>query len=191
MSPILIPAIIIIIFIVVLFLLDKKDKRKLPKENDLTPEYKQDYDTVDPDPQPEIKPEPKPKTEHIKPKDILDGVDVEYCIRSIAFELANEELPYIPASYNVFEYLNPFDSYNIDLNHQDPLFDEAARLVVVHQQGSTSLIQRKFSIGYNRAGRIMDQLEAGGIVGPVQGSTPRDVLIPNEYELEKRLNSLM
>lgn len=78
---------------------------------------------------------------------------------------------------------------NIDLNDRDPLFDEAARLIVVHQQGSTSLIQRKFSIGYNRAGRLMDQLEAAGIVGPTQGSKARDVLVADEYSLEQRLNS--
>lgn len=54
----------------------------------------------------------------------------------------------------------------------DPLFDEAARLIVIQQQGSTSLIQRKFAIGYNRAGRLMDQLEAAGIVGPFEGSKP-------------------
>lgn len=74
---------------------------------------------------------------------------------------------------------------SIDLNDRDPLFEEAARLIVVHQQGSTSLIQRKFSIGYNRAGRLMDQLEAAGIVGPTQGSKPRDVMIADEYSLEK------
>ena len=78
---------------------------------------------------------------------------------------------------------------NIDLNDRDPLFEEAARLLVVHQQGSTSLIQRKFSIGYNRAGRLMDQLEAAGIVGPTQGSKARDVLIADEYSLEQKLNS--
>ena len=78
---------------------------------------------------------------------------------------------------------------NIDLNDRDPLFEEAARLIVVHQQGSTSLIQRKFSIGYNRAGRLMDQLEAAGIVGPTQGSKARDVLIADEYSLEQKLNA--
>ncbi len=77
-----------------------------------------------------------------------------------------------------------------DLGDRDPLFDEAARLIVVHQQGSTSLIQRKFSIGYNRAGRLMDQLEAAGIVGSVQGSKPREVFISDEYSLEKLLDSL-
>ena len=79
---------------------------------------------------------------------------------------------------------------SVDLSEKDGLFEEAARLIVVHQQGSTSLIQRKFSIGYNRAGRLMDQIEAAGIVGPAQGSKPRDVLILDEYSLEKLLDSL-
>ncbi|HKM44433.1 MAG TPA: DNA translocase FtsK [Dysgonamonadaceae bacterium] len=78
----------------------------------------------------------------------------------------------------------------IDTNERDALFEEAARLIVVHQQGSTSLIQRKFSVGYNRAGRIMDTMEATGIVGPAQGSKPRDVYVADEYSLEKILNSL-
>jgi len=78
----------------------------------------------------------------------------------------------------------------IDLNDRDPLFEEAARLIVIHQQGSTSLIQRKFAIGYNRAGRLMDQLEAAGIVGSTQGSKPRDVLVSDEYSLEQKLNNL-
>ncbi len=78
----------------------------------------------------------------------------------------------------------------IDLSKRDGLFNDAARLVVIHQQGSTSLIQRKFSIGYNRAGRIMDQLEAAGIVGPPDGSKPRQVLYPDEYSLEQFLNKM-
>ncbi|MGC9332173.1 MAG: DNA translocase FtsK 4TM domain-containing protein [Bacteroidales bacterium] len=72
----------------------------------------------------------------------------------------------------------------------DEFFEEAARLVVRHQQGSTSLIQRKLSIGYNRAGRIIDQLEAMGIVGPFEGSKARKVLYPDEYALEQYLSSL-
>jgi S-DNA-T family DNA segregation ATPase FtsK/SpoIIIE len=79
----------------------------------------------------------------------------------------------------------------VDLNKKDDLFDDAARLVVLHQQGSTSLIQRKFSIGYNRAGRIMDQLEAAGIVGPFEGSKARQVLIVDEVSLEHYLNDLL
>lgn len=78
-------------------------------------------------------------------------------------------------------------SGTIDPNERDPLFEDAARLIVIHQQGSTSLIQRKFSIGYNRAGRLMDQLQDAGIVGPAQGSKPRDVYIQDEYSLEKLL----
>jgi S-DNA-T family DNA segregation ATPase FtsK/SpoIIIE len=79
---------------------------------------------------------------------------------------------------------------SVDLNNLDPMFEEAARLIVIHQQGSTSLIQRKFAIGYNRAGRLMDQLERAGIVGPAQGSKPREVLCVDETELEMKLNNL-
>jgi S-DNA-T family DNA segregation ATPase FtsK/SpoIIIE len=78
----------------------------------------------------------------------------------------------------------------IDLADRDPLFDDAARLIVLHQQGSTSLIQRKMKLGYNRAGRIVDQLEAAGIVGPFEGSKAREVLIQDEASLEQLLNSL-
>lgn len=79
---------------------------------------------------------------------------------------------------------------DVDMNHLDPMFEEAARLIISTQQGSTSMIQRKFSIGYNRAGRLMDQLEKAGVVGAAQGSKPRDVLIQDEMTLENLLNSL-
>ncbi len=78
----------------------------------------------------------------------------------------------------------------IDLSDRDALFDEAARLIVLHQQGSTSLIQRKLKLGYNRAGRIVDQLEAAGVVGPFEGSKAREVLIQDEVSLERLLSSL-
>jgi len=78
----------------------------------------------------------------------------------------------------------------VDMTKLDELFEDAARMVVIHQQGSTSLIQRKLSIGYNRAGRIIDQLEAAGIVGPFEGSKARQVLIPDEYSLEQFLKTL-
>lgn len=91
------------------------------------------------------------------------------------------------------EYVSEDSSSNavgeVDMNRLDPMFEDAARLVIIHQQGSTSLIQRKFSIGYNRAGRIMDQLEKAGIVGPTQGSKARDVLCVDENDLEMRLSN--
>ncbi|MFZ2905391.1 MAG: DNA translocase FtsK 4TM domain-containing protein [Cyclobacteriaceae bacterium] len=79
---------------------------------------------------------------------------------------------------------------DVDLSERDALFEEAARLIVNHQQGSTSLIQRKLKLGYNRAGRLIDQLEAAGIVGPFEGSKAREVLIKDEMSLEQLLNSL-
>ena len=77
-----------------------------------------------------------------------------------------------------------------DPNDRDAMFEDAARLIVLHQQGSTSLIQRKLKLGYNRAGRIIDQLEAAGIVGPFEGSKAREVLYPDEYSLERYLEEL-
>ncbi|WP_158828016.1 FtsK/SpoIIIE family DNA translocase [Mucilaginibacter lacusdianchii] len=79
---------------------------------------------------------------------------------------------------------------DFDANDRDPMFEDAARLIVMHQQGSTSLIQRKLKLGYNRAGRIIDQLEAAGIVGPFEGSKAREVLYPDEYSLEQYLDEL-
>ena len=78
-----------------------------------------------------------------------------------------------------------------DLSNLDQLFSEAARVIVATQQGSTSLIQRKFSIGYNRAGRLMDQLEKAGVVGAAHGSKPREVLIQDENTLQSLLNTLI
>ena len=82
------------------------------------------------------------------------------------------------------------DVLEVDLKNRDALFDDAARLLVRHQQGSTSLIQRKLKLGYNRAGRLIDQLEAAGIVGPFEGSKAREVLINDEYSLEQLLNNM-
>ncbi len=78
----------------------------------------------------------------------------------------------------------------VDLCKRDSLFEEAAKLIVMHQQGSTSLIQRKMNLGYNRAGRIMDQLEVAGIVGPFEGSKARQVLVSDLTELDARLANI-
>ncbi len=79
---------------------------------------------------------------------------------------------------------------NVDLSDRDALFEEAARLLVMHQQGSTSLIQRKLKLGYNRAGRLIDQLEAAGVVGAFEGSKAREVLVKDELSLEQLLKGL-
>ncbi|PZX13848.1 S-DNA-T family DNA segregation ATPase FtsK/SpoIIIE [Breznakibacter xylanolyticus] len=78
----------------------------------------------------------------------------------------------------------------VDLSKRDSMFEEAARIVVANQSGSTSLIQRRFSIGYNRAGRIMDQLEAAGVVGPFEGSKARQVLVQDEAHLERLFSAM-
>lgn len=99
-----------------------------------------------------------------------------------------------PTAFMLPEYVDenaePSGSADVDMNRLDPLFEEAARLLIYHQQGSTSLIQRKFSIGYNRAGRIMDQLEHAGIVGSANGSKAREVLCMDENDLEMRMSNL-
>lgn len=97
-----------------------------------------------------------------------------------------------PDAMHLPEYIDDSDSgiLDIDLKKRDSMFEDAARLVVQHQQGSTSLIQRKLSLGYNRAGRIIDQLEAAGIVGPFEGSKARDVLVSDFMILEQILKRL-
>jgi DNA segregation ATPase FtsK/SpoIIIE, S-DNA-T family len=82
------------------------------------------------------------------------------------------------------------DKAEFDPSNKDAMFEEAARIVVTHQQGSTSLLQRRLKLGYNRAGRLIDQLEAAGVVGPFEGSKAREVLIPDEYSLEQLLNNM-
>jgi S-DNA-T family DNA segregation ATPase FtsK/SpoIIIE len=94
-----------------------------------------------------------------------------------------------PQAFMLPEYVDEKDAEgkDFDLTDRDPLFDDAARLIVGSQQGSTSLIQRKMKLGYNRAGRLMDQLELAGIVGPSQGSKPREVLFKSVTDLEDYL----
>jgi S-DNA-T family DNA segregation ATPase FtsK/SpoIIIE len=89
-----------------------------------------------------------------------------------------------------FEGEDESGASSVDLSERDVLFEEAAQLMVNHQQGSTSLLQRKLKLGYNRAGRLIDQLEAAGIVGPFEGSKAREVLIKDQLSLEQLLNSL-
>ena len=99
-----------------------------------------------------------------------------------------------PSAFELPEYEGAEDEReareSVDLSKRDRMFEECARLVVSSQSGSTSMLQRKFNLGYNRAGRIMDQLEAAGIVGSASGSKPREVLMSTEYELEQHLESL-
>ena len=76
------------------------------------------------------------------------------------------------------------------MSDRDVLFEDAARLIVIAQQGSASLLQRKLKLGYNRAGRLIDQLEAAGVVGQFEGSKARQVLIQDEVSLEQLLNNL-
>jgi S-DNA-T family DNA segregation ATPase FtsK/SpoIIIE len=96
-----------------------------------------------------------------------------------------------PSAYGLPEYTGEesnSNGNNYSAEERDVLFEDAARIVVIHQQGSASLLQRKLKLGYNRAGRLVDQLEDAGIIGPFEGSKARQVLVPNENELNLKLN---
>jgi S-DNA-T family DNA segregation ATPase FtsK/SpoIIIE len=97
-----------------------------------------------------------------------------------------------PQAFLLPEYIDEkeMEGREMDLGDRDSLFDDAARMIVQHQIGSTSLLQRRMKLGYNRAGRLMDQLEIAGIVGPAQGSKPREVLIKSEADLQRHLDQL-
>ena len=98
-----------------------------------------------------------------------------------------------PDAFLLPEYVDEkeMEGREFDINDKDSMFEEAAKLIVVSQSGSTSLLQRRLKLGYNRAGRLMDQLEAAGIVGPTQGSKTRDVLIKTDADLQQHLNAIM
>ena len=105
---------------------------------------------------------------------------------SLLLDIAYWDLP----GYELPEFVGEEGGATIaglDPEDRDALFEDAARVVVIHQQGSASLLQRKLKLGYNRAGRIVDQLEAAGIIGPFEGSKARQVLVPDEMALEQIL----
>lgn len=116
----------------------------------------------------------------------VDTPEVESICEFIGEQRAFESAYLLPEFYGDDEP----DALDFDPKELDPLFDDAARLLVIHQQGSTSLIQRKMKLGYNRAGRIIDQLEGAGIVGPFEGSKAREVLIKDLEHLEEILRNL-
>jgi len=117
----------------------------------------------------------------------VDTPEVEKVIQFIAQQRGYPEPFYLPEFHGEEEVPGASGLKYSDL---DEMFEDAARLIVSNQHGSTSMIQRRLKLGYNRAGRIMDQLEAMGIVGPSEGSKAREVLVYDELELEKYLEDL-
>ncbi len=116
----------------------------------------------------------------------VDTPEVEKIVEFIGEQRGYPQPFYLP------EYIDEkeLEGKDFDSGNRDPLFEEAARLIVQSQIGSTSLLQRRMKLGYNRAGRLMDQLESAGIVGPNQGSKARDVIFKTELELEEFLQAL-
>jgi S-DNA-T family DNA segregation ATPase FtsK/SpoIIIE len=117
----------------------------------------------------------------------VDTPEVERVVDFIARQQAYPQPYYLP-EYHGDE--SELDNKSLSLAELDDMIEDAARLVVQNQHGSTSMIQRRLKLGYNRAGRIMDQLEALGIVGPAEGSKPREVLVYDEMELERYLEDM-
>ena len=116
----------------------------------------------------------------------VDTPEVEEICEFIGSQRAYESAYLLPEFYGDDEG----ETAEFDASELDPMFDDSARLMVSHQQGSTSLIQRKMKLGYNRAGRIIDQLEGAGIVGPFEGSKAREVLVKDMEHLEEILKKL-
>ena len=118
----------------------------------------------------------------------VDTPEVEAVVHHIACQQSYPSpylLPEVPLEGDEDSGMN-----DVDMTHLDPMFEDAARMIVSEQNGSTSMIQRKFSIGYNRAGRLMDQLEKAGVVGPAKGSKPREVLCVSEEQLMMIMDNL-
>lgn len=117
----------------------------------------------------------------------IDTPEVEKVVNHISSQQGYAQAMMLPEVHDETEDsgLEKFDA-----SQRDDYFEEAAKLIVTSQQGSTSLIQRKLQLGYNRAGRLMDQLEAAGIVGPARGSKPREVLVKDFQQLDQFLNGL-
>ena len=116
----------------------------------------------------------------------LDTAEVERVCSYIGDQAGYQTAYMLP----IYDEEEQAEGSEVDLQELDTLFEEAAKLVVLHQQGSTSLIQRKLKLGYNRSGRIIDQLEAAGVVGPFEGSKAREVLVADEASLEELLARL-
>jgi len=116
----------------------------------------------------------------------IDTDEVERVTDFIGQQRAYPDAMHLPEYYDEEKDSTP----DVDLNERDELFEDAARIIVQTQQGSTSLLQRKLKLGYNRAGRIIDQLEAAGIVGSFEGSKAREVRVGNEMALEQFLSDL-
>jgi S-DNA-T family DNA segregation ATPase FtsK/SpoIIIE len=117
----------------------------------------------------------------------VDTPEVEKIARFIGEQQGYPEAMKLP------EYIGEegdADKTKFEINELDELFEEAARIIVQHQQGSASLLQRRLNLGYNRAGRLIDQMESAGIVGPNKGSKAREVLISDEFALEQYLKDL-
>jgi len=119
----------------------------------------------------------------------VDTPEVEKIVEYVSKQQAYPSAYMLPEC-EISESGGDLNVSGVDMTQRDPLFEEAARMVVSTQQGSTSNIQRKFSVGFNRAGRIMDQLEHAGIIGPQEGSKPRKVLVASEFELDQMLNNM-
>ncbi len=117
----------------------------------------------------------------------IDTPEVEHVVDFIAKQPGYPEPYFLPEFHGEEDLPGAVDLKYSDL---DEFFEDAARLIIQSQHGSTSMIQRRLKLGYNRAGRIMDQLEAMGVVGPSEGSKPREVLIYDEGELERYLDDL-